>query len=92
MGQWIVDHLAPVVTFIAIVVALFREDIVKWWRRPRLTARLLLKPPDAHSIHSVVGWQKPGDPQPNRWEGPIYYFRLWIENRVPGLLSASKST
>jgi hypothetical protein len=79
--QWIVDHLAPVVTFLAILVALFKEDIVKWWRRPKLTVRLFLRPPDAHVVHTTVMWQGPGDQQPRRWEGPVYYFRLWIENK-----------
>jgi hypothetical protein len=36
-GQWMGNHLAPIATFTAALVALFKEDIVKRWRRPKLT-------------------------------------------------------
>jgi len=80
LGQWIGQHIAPILTFFAILAALFKEDVVRWWRQPKFTVRLLPKPPDAHVIHSNVAWQVSGDPETKRWDGPIYYFRLWVEN------------
>lgn len=75
------SHLAPIATFTAALVALFKEDIVKRWRRPKLTVRLLLKSPDSVAIPSVVTWQGAGDPNVKMWRGDIYYFRLWVENQ-----------
>lgn len=80
LAKWIADHLAPIATFAATLVALFKEDWVKGWRRPKLGPSLLLRPPYTHSVRSVVAWQEPGDPEVKRWEGEIYYFRFWIEN------------
>lgn len=66
-----------VATFLAVVVALFKEEIWKLWRRPKLKARLSLKPPDCHTIpliktnlstRKIIGKQE------------SYYFRIWIEN------------
>ena len=80
-AMWIGDHLAPIATFIAALVALFKEDWVKLWRRPKLSLRLLLGPPDSSAIRSVVIWPDPSMPHtPLTWEGPIFYFRFRVEN------------
>src|SRR5713226_497287 len=77
LSKWIGDHLATLATFVAILVALFKEDIVKYWRRPRLTLRLLLKSPDSGTVPTIVAWR---DSVVNTWQGDVYYFRLWIKN------------
>jgi hypothetical protein len=73
----IASWLAAIATFLAVLVALFKEDMRSLWRRPVLKARILLAPPDCHkteltivnqAIQQIVG----------RW--PCYYFRLWVEN------------
>src|SRR6266536_4664681 len=78
--KWIGDHLAPIATFTAALVALFKEDFVKRWRRPKLTLRLLLGPPDCSAIRSVVSWLDPSGQAAQKWEGNIFYFRFWVEN------------
>jgi hypothetical protein len=83
LAKWVGDHLAAVATFAAAIVALFKEDVVKRWRRPKLSLRLLLKPPDTHSVPTVVVWRGPEDPEVKRWEGDVYYFRFWVENAGP---------
>jgi hypothetical protein len=73
LAQWI----AAVATSIAVMIALFRETFLVWWRRPRLDAIIKLEPPDCHKIPMrtivpipVVGQVSAG----------CYYFRFWISN------------
>ena len=70
-------QLAPIATFTAALVALFKEDFVKLWRRPRLTLRLLLQSPDSSPVPTVVAWQ---ETTVVTWSGNVYYFRFWVEN------------
>jgi hypothetical protein len=62
-----------IVTFLAVLVALFREDLVSIWRRPILDLRLQTGPPDCQKtpLISINGGQPIGD---------AYYFRLWVFN------------
>jgi hypothetical protein len=78
LSNWVGDHPAPIATFTAALVALFKEDFVKGWRHPKLTLQLRLGPPDSNAIWSIVEWPDPSGVQ--RWEGEIFYFRFWIEN------------
>lgn len=72
-AQWV----SAAVTFLAVAAALFKEDIVKHWRRPRLVAKLKLEPPDCHKVPATLVNQ-----ETHRTIGTIdaYYFRIWIEN------------
>ena len=65
-----------VVTFLAVLVALFREEIVRLWRHPRLSLRLELGDPDCHktTMHLV---DASGTAMAS---AESYYFRLWVEN------------
>ncbi len=63
-------------TFCAVLVALFREEIRKWWYRPVLTARIRLAPPDCHKTQLVTN--NPLAPLAQR--GDCYYFRIWVQN------------
>jgi hypothetical protein len=55
-------------TLVAVLVALFKEDLLAWWRRPLLMPRICLNPPDCHKTSFTGGL-------------PTYYFRIWVENR-----------
>lgn len=81
-------------TLFAALVALFKEDIVKWWRHPDLTMRMLLASPDCVLMPIVVRYREQYLPPPSgtlipsippemrevQWNGHSYFFRLWIEN------------
>ena len=64
-SQWATVATA-IATFLAVLVALFKEEIARFWRRPRLTASIRLAAPHCHKTHvgSVLR----------------YYFRIWVQN------------
>ncbi len=72
MAQW----SGVIVTTGAVIVALFKEDIVKQWRRPELQIRMLLESPDCVQMPVSVTI---GDSL--AWQGKCYFFRLWVENK-----------
>ena len=74
--QW-AAWAAALATFLAVVVALWKEDIVKHWRRPRLKVRISLQPPDCHKIPINSISRATGEIVGSR---DAYYFRLWVEN------------
>lgn len=67
--------IGSIATLMAIIVALFKEEIVSLWRRPDLEARIKLSAPDCHKTEMT-----------RSANGRIiakadcYYFRLWIKN------------
>jgi hypothetical protein len=73
VAQW----AGATATFLAVLVALFRDEILRLWRKPRLTALIALAPPDCHKIpltyiaHDPVVTYKSAD---------CYYLRLWVQN------------
>jgi hypothetical protein len=69
--------VGAVATFIAVVVALFKEDLRRWWRRPVLQASLRLAAPDCHKTELLAVQPQSGKAL-GKW--PCYYFRLWVEN------------
>lgn len=72
-AQWV----GAIATSSAVLIALFKEEFLKRWRRPKLIARIQSKPPDCLLS---AGFQKDG--QGNIiWTGDAYWIRLWIENR-----------
>jgi hypothetical protein len=68
---------AAIATLLAVIVALFKEDLAALWRRPRLTARIRLSPPDCHRTDVTVTNPQTGAVINTR---PCYYLRIWIEN------------
>jgi hypothetical protein len=92
----VVKWLSAVGTLFAVIVALFKEEIVRLWRRPRLDARIALRSPDCEKIEIQVSTT----PQlqfsgtnaegllsvtgnivaPPIWRGEAFFFRVWIEN------------
>jgi len=71
-----VPFVAAGATLIAALVALFKEDVVKLWRRPKLTLRILLESPDCvlMPVAVVSGTTL-------IWQGNCYFLRLWVENK-----------
>ncbi len=74
IAQWV----AAGATLLAVLVALFREEIVSWWRRPVLDVSVLLSPPHCHATILQYQVQRIA---PTSVQAQCYYFRLWVENR-----------
>jgi hypothetical protein len=66
VAQWV----GAGVTSVAIVVALFKEAIIRRLRHPELTVRLEARHPDCVKTPISEG----------AWHGSRYFLRLWIEN------------
>jgi hypothetical protein len=64
-------------TLAAVIVALFKEDIVRLWRRPKLQARLRLSAPDCHK-NKLQRYDIKTGALLDRAD--CYYLRLWVEN------------
>jgi|SRR5581483_4071520 len=88
-----VPFVAAAATLIAALVALFKEDVVKLWRRSKLSLRMLLAAPDCVQMPVEVRYRfstkgmsvaTTSGVVPNelegKWTGNCYYFRLWIKN------------
>jgi hypothetical protein len=71
-AQWV----GALATSAAVVVALFKDGIVHWFKRPKLTARVQMSPPDC--LRSP--FRQP-DSGKGVWQGNCYWIRLWIQNR-----------
>jgi hypothetical protein len=67
VAQWV----GAVLTATAITFALLKEEILRRFRHPELTARLNAEHPDC--VKTPV---KHGE-----WKGSRYFLRLWIENK-----------
>jgi len=66
-----------IATLFAVLVALFKEEIVRIWRHPKLELRITLAAPDCHkteirSVDSTGATLERAD---------CYYFCLWVQNR-----------
>jgi hypothetical protein len=72
LAQWV----GAVATSSAVVVALFREAIIRRFRYPVITAQIEAKPP--YCVKTTHSQTVPGSPP---WKGWRYFLRLWIENK-----------
>lgn len=66
-----------IATLLAVLAALLKEEIVRLWRRPKITAVIRLEAPDCHKTE--LTWSNPASGQILA-RGWCYYFRLWVEN------------
>ena len=70
LAQWV----AAAATFAAVLVALFKDEVLRFVRRPQLTVSIDLAPPDCHkttaNYRTAQGWQS----------ADCYYLRLWVQN------------
>ena len=64
-------------TLLAVLIALFKEDVRAWWRHPALQASIRLRPPECHKIEIAFLDDSTGR---IRARAPCYYFRIWVEN------------
>lgn len=78
-ANW-VSFVAAGATLIAALVALFKEDVVRLWRRPNLSLRMTLAAPDCVQMPVVVRYSVPVVEDLQQWTGNCYFFRLWVLN------------
>jgi hypothetical protein len=71
LAQW----AGAIATFLAVLVALFKDSIVRHFRRPRLGVRIDSEPPDC-MLSPMTVWEN----NVAVWSGDSYWLRLWIEN------------
>jgi hypothetical protein len=66
LAQW----AGAVATFSAVLVALFKDQLLHRFRKPKLTIRILPEPPDCviATMHSAT------------WDGKAYWLRIWVQN------------
>jgi len=69
--------ILAVATFLAVLVALLKDELVSIWRKPSLTVRISLAPPDCHKTEIAVSNAETGE-FVGVW--PCYYLRIWVEN------------
>ena len=68
---------SAIATVLAVVVALFKDDFLRLWRRPRLVATL---PSDHLGLQKTI-INYPIDSTNTYEKRACYYFRLWVENQ-----------
>ncbi len=73
VGQW----AAAAITFLAVLVALFKDELLRWWRRPKLAVSIPMRPPDCQKTTLNYTVQHPTLLHAS---ADCYYLRLWIEN------------
>lgn len=66
-----------VIATIGVIVALFKEEIVKLWRRPRLEPHLRTQSPDCQKLTTDRHYDEDGQ---LLFDEESYCFRLWIAN------------
>jgi hypothetical protein len=73
LAVWIGSAL----TFLAILVALLKEELQRLWRRPVLDVSVKTQPPDCH-----IGLTEYYDSKGSLLaEANCYYLRLWVHNK-----------
>jgi hypothetical protein len=65
--HYLAKNAMPLLTLLAVIVALFKEKILSWLWCPKLKVRIDPKSSDCHKT---------------KWEGrwPMYWFMLWVDN------------
>jgi hypothetical protein len=64
-------------TFLAVLVALFKDEILRWRRKPDLTISASLTPPNCHK--TTMTYTDRASAQMYR-KVACYYLRIWVEN------------
>jgi hypothetical protein len=73
VAQW----AGATATFLAVLVALFKDEILHSRRKPRLTVLIALAPPDCHKTTLTYMAQ---NPVVTYGSADCYYLRLWVKN------------
>ncbi|MBI3939030.1 MAG: hypothetical protein HY323_18815 [Betaproteobacteria bacterium] len=74
----VADWAVATATFLAVLVALFKDEVAQWWRRPILAVSVSLEPPYCHKTILRYTVQRTAL---TFAQAQCYYFRLWIENQ-----------
>jgi hypothetical protein len=69
--------ISAIATLLAVLVALFKDEIVRLLRRPKLDATIRLGAPDCHKTQMTVYNSKTGEIVAS---ADCYYLRIWVEN------------
>jgi len=76
VAQWV----GAFATLCAVIVALFKEKLLRRWHRAKLSVRILLEPPDSFKeIWRYKVISPDGSTQANQTNR--YIFRLWVTNK-----------
>jgi hypothetical protein len=75
VAQW----AGATATFLAVLVALFKDEILRWWRKPKLTVLITLAPPDCHKTTLTYMVQQSAMTYRSA-NCDCYYLRLWVQN------------
>src|SRR5277367_535429 len=73
LAQWV----GAIATSAAVCVALFKDEILRYCRRPELVVRIRPEAPDCLLVPAAIVVDQAGTVL---WSGKIYWLRLWIEN------------
>lgn len=73
LAQW----FGAAMTLLAVLTALFKDEVLRCWRKPKLGIRILLAPPDCHK--TTINFQH-FNPTFTNASADCYYLRLWVEN------------
>jgi hypothetical protein len=74
LAQWV----GAIATSFAVAVALFKDEALRRYRRPKLGVRLKPEPPDCLLVPSAIVYEV--NTGRVLWSGGIYWLRLWVEN------------
>jgi hypothetical protein len=77
LAQWV----GALATSAAVIVALFKDEYLRYFRRPKLAVRIVDKPPDCLLSPIEVRNSNTGQ---MLWTGKCYWLRLWIQNDGAG--------
>src|SRR4030065_1207734 len=77
MGSDSAVWTGSIATLLAVIVALFKDEMVRLWRRPKLQARIRLAAPDCHKTEMTLYDKNTGAVLDR---SDCYYLRLWVEN------------
>jgi hypothetical protein len=76
LGQWVSTSL----TFLAVGVALFKEELQRLWRRPKLEVSVKTMPPDCNISKTTYTYSDPQTGAIRIDEGNCYYLRFLVHN------------
>lgn len=73
LAQW----AGATATFLAVLVALFKDEMLRCWRKPNLTVSVALVPPNCHKTTLTYAVRK----TPVTYgSADCYYLRVWVAN------------
>ena len=73
LAQW----ASATATFLAVLVALFKDEMLRWWRKPKLSVSIALASPDCHKTKLTYTIQKTAL---TYVAADCYYLRMWVTN------------